>query len=205
MAFMQPEVTDKQEWAEVETTAGTWWVPFDVLSKSEAESARRGDFEPLLKYTEGSRVYSDQSSVKKGYGVRLSAPGYMDATEWEVYGSQKEALKRAKELAEEEDEEGTPAPGHATKKKTGAQLDAEIAQATGVGTWKKSDQPYMSEHLDVGNASARVKPTSTYSGADYEWTVWIGPPGRRVLHQSGEVRTRAAAKRIAQQKLAGLR
>ena len=122
MAFMQPEVTEKQEWAEVETTAGIWWVPFDVLSKSEAESARRGDFESLLKYTEGNAVYLDQSGIKKGYGVRLSAPGYMDATDWEVYDSKKEALKRAKELVEEGEED------HATKKSP-AQLDREIKEA----------------------------------------------------------------------------
>lgn len=125
MAFMQPEVTEKQEWAEVETTAGIWWVPFDVLSKSEAESARRGDFEPLLKYTEGNAVYLDQSGIKKGYGVRLSAPGYMDATDWEVYDNKKEALKRAKELVEE----GEEGEDHATKKKSPAQLDREIKQA----------------------------------------------------------------------------
>jgi hypothetical protein len=109
MAFMEPEVTNKQEWAGVETTAGFWWVPIDVLSTSELESARRGDFEPLLKYTEGSKVYSDQSSLKKGYGVRLSARGYMDATDWEVYGSKKEALRRARELAAESEGD------HATK------------------------------------------------------------------------------------------
>ena len=91
--------------------------------------------------------------------------------------------------------------------KTPAQLDREIAQLVGpsAGTWKKSDQPFNSEHLDIGNASARVKPTSTYSGSDYEWTIWIGPSGRRVLHQSGETRTKAAAKRAAERKLAALR
>ena len=96
---------------------------------------------------------------------------------------------------------------HHASAKTPAQLDREIAQVVGpsAATWKKSDQPFNSEHLDVGNASARVKPTSTYSGADYEWTIWIGPSGRRVLHQSGETRTKAAAKRAAERKLAALR
>jgi hypothetical protein len=307
MAFMEPEVLDKQEWVEIETNNGTSWVPIDVLSASEVQSARRGDYEPLLKYTEGTKVYSDQSRIRKGYGVRLSAPGYMDATEWEIYGSKKEALKRARELAKEAAGEDyatkkrssahatkkskpqqkekrlhfagydfTSGPGgtvihrsapdlsgfrpgdrveyqdvnltqqgtvtgadgkwimvrwdgrsfesrewapnlrrvsmgtahalrshHATKKSP-AQLDREIAQATGLGTWKKSDQPYNSEHLDAGHASARVKPTSTYSGTDYEWTTWVGPAGRRVLHQSGEAKTRARAKRIAEGRLATL-
>jgi hypothetical protein len=129
MAFMEPEVTGKDEWAEVETNSGTWWVPFDILSKSEAESARRGDFEPLLQYTEGTQVYSDQSSIRKGYGVRLSAPGYMDATEWEVYGSLKEAKRRARELVEEG--EGDHATKRAPSRKSPAQLDREIARALG--------------------------------------------------------------------------
>jgi hypothetical protein len=131
MAFMQPEVLDKQEWAEVETSAGVYWVPFDVLAKNEAASARRGDFEPLLKYTEGTEVYSDQSSIKKGYGVRLSAPGYMDSTDWEVYSSKKEALRRAHELEREAEGEdyATKKRSHATAKKSTAQLDREIKEA----------------------------------------------------------------------------
>jgi hypothetical protein len=112
MAFMKPVVTEKQEWAEVETNSGTWWVPFDILSKHEAESARRGDFEPLLQYTEGTRAYNAQSRIKKGYGVRLSAPGYMDVTDWEVYGSKKEAARRAIELAKESEGD------YATKKRS---------------------------------------------------------------------------------------
>lgn len=129
MAHMQPDVTTKQDWAGVETNSGFWWMPFEILSKSEIESVRRGNYEPLLKYTEGTRVHDSLSSVKKGYGVRLSAPGYMDATEWEVYGSLKEAQRRARELVAEGEGD------HATKKhggkKSPAQLDREIAQALG--------------------------------------------------------------------------
>jgi len=143
MAFMKPEVTDKQDWAQVETTAGTWWVPFDVLSKSEAESAKGGDFEPLLQYTEGTEVYSDQSSVKKGYGVRLSAPGYMDATDWEVYGSKKEALKRARELAREAEGED-----YATKKMS----------HRGRGTKGRSPvAAYVRTYTDSGQTKAYVE------------------------------------------------
>jgi hypothetical protein len=54
----------------------------------------------------------------------------MDATEWEVYGSLKEAQRRARELVAEGEGD------HATKKRGGgkkspAQLDREIAQALG--------------------------------------------------------------------------
>lgn len=149
MAFMEPEVTDKQEWAEVETSAGGWAVPFDVLSKSEAARARRGDFEPLLQYTEGTKVYSDRSRIRKGYGVRLSAPGYMDATEWEVYGSKKEALRRARELVEEgEGDHATKkSPSRATTKRSPAQLDREIAETLAKpGTRHRSSHAKMGRH-----------------------------------------------------------
>ena len=88
--------------------------------------------------------------------------------------------------------------------KSPSQLDREITQATGIGTWKKSDQPRMSEHLDIGHAGARVQPLHAGIGY-YEWTIWIGQPGRRVLHQSGETRTKAGAKGAAERKLAALR
>jgi hypothetical protein len=35
-----------------------------------------------------------------GYGVRLSAPGYLDCTEWEVFETEAEAEERGKELLE---------------------------------------------------------------------------------------------------------
>lgn len=28
----------------------------------------------------------------------------------------------------------------------------------------------------------------------FEWTIWIGPKGKRVLHNRGETKTRAGAK-----------
>ena len=70
--------------------------------------------------------------------------------------------------------------------------------------WKNSDRPFDSEFLDRDDehCSARVKPVSAFVDDGYEWSTWLGPPGRRVLHNSGEVRTRRAAKTIARRKLA---
>jgi len=95
---------------------------------------------------------------------------------------------------------------HAAKKSP-AQLDREIVEVVGPsgGTWKKSDRPINSEHIDIGHAGARVQPLY-YGGANYyEWSIWLGPSGRRVLHDSGTVRTKAAAKRAAERELAALR
>jgi hypothetical protein len=158
MAFMTPEVVGKQEWIGVETSAGFWWVPIDVLSSSEIASARRGDFEPLLKYTEGNKVYNDQSMIKKGYGVRLSARGYMDSTDWEVYGSKAEALKRARELAREAEGEDyatkkkTPTR-HATKKSP-AQLQREIDETLA----HSNLTPAQREHIALFEQDVREHP-----------------------------------------------
>lgn len=175
MAFMRPEVTGKQEWAEVETGAGTWYVPFDILSTNEAKSARHGDFEPLLQYTEGRQVYNDQSSIKKGYGVRLSAPGYMDSTSWEVYSSKKEALKRARQMAREaegEDYATKKRTRHATKKSP-TQLQREIDETlTGHSTKKRSVWPSVVGSHGLGTADVRT-------GQGAYWIV-TRPKGYRV-------------------------
>jgi len=164
MAFMKPVITEKQDWAAVETNNGTWWVPFEVLSSRETESAKSGDFEPLLQYTEGTRVYNDQSSIKKGYGVRLSAPGYMDATDWEVYGNLKEAQRRARELAEEsEGDHATKKSSRHATKKSPAQLEREITE-----TLSKS-KPSRSKPLSKPSRSkplskpSRSKPSRTHA------------------------------------------
>ena len=95
MAFMEPQITSKEPWYRVETTAGTWWVPADLVGSVRSAS-------DLRDYVEGE---PQEWSPVKGYGVRLSAPGYMDATEWEVYTNKREAEARYRELEEEQREE----------------------------------------------------------------------------------------------------
>ena len=79
MAFMVAEMTSLQDWYELYTDAGIWFVPVWVV-----------DTDNLLDYTEGSKLYS--SEIISGYGVRSSAPGYLDCTEWSVYEGLAEAL-----------------------------------------------------------------------------------------------------------------
>lgn len=56
-----------------------------------------------LKYVEGSEVYSIEK--KKGWFGRLSAPGYMDATEWQgPYRTERQALDAVKDFHEVDDE-----------------------------------------------------------------------------------------------------
>jgi len=38
--------------------------------------------------------------MRKGYGARLSAPGYLDCTEWEVFDTEQEACSYLADMAE---------------------------------------------------------------------------------------------------------
>jgi hypothetical protein len=102
MAFMQPQITSKARWLKGEAKdGGTYFAPDDVFSKKEF--ARE-----VLGYTDGewSGVAVEVETVV-GWGVRRSAPGFMDCTDWEVFTSHDEALERFAELrAEDADPEG---------------------------------------------------------------------------------------------------
>lgn len=104
MGFLQPQVTDCQKWVCVETNAGDWWIPLDVIPMSEWSEP-----DQLLKYTEGTRImpcqYPRGIMTILGYGVRRSAPGYTDATDWEVFTSKRAALKRYREMIREDRDE----------------------------------------------------------------------------------------------------
>ena len=50
-------------------------------------------------------IYSVE--CKEGWGARLSAPGYMDCTEWAVYDTEEEARAELEEMyPDDDDEEG---------------------------------------------------------------------------------------------------
>jgi hypothetical protein len=84
MGFMEPEVTERMAGWRVETTHGTWFVPGDVESSPEA----------LADYVSGE--VEDVEPIK-GYFGRMSAPGYLDATDW-TFGETAEEVWQ--ELAE---------------------------------------------------------------------------------------------------------
>jgi hypothetical protein len=125
MSFMQPVMTHLMEWVEVETDSGTWFVPNDEVGLTEEDVAAitarfegpptedgDGDEIPpqLRDFVEGRRLMGDGVRLVVGYGVRSSAPGYMDCTDWSVHKTLEEAEEAFAEEArecglEEEDEE----------------------------------------------------------------------------------------------------
>lgn len=101
MAFMRP-FTSYMSAYEVDTDCGYYTVPADVLSASDFGSNGRPLKTAILKYTEGSKVRSIKKI--KGWFARLSAPGYMDATDWQgPYKTEKAALDAVKDLYEVDD------------------------------------------------------------------------------------------------------
>ena len=88
MAHMVPTMTDKIEWYEVETSEGIVYIPCDTIKECEIDMCISG------KYL--------SHRVINGYGVCLYAPGYLDATDWEVYVDAVEAEERMMELDEVE-------------------------------------------------------------------------------------------------------
>jgi hypothetical protein len=94
MGFMEPQITDKERWAEVDTNCGTEFIPLEQLGITLPDCDTTTNWteactELLRDYLEGSRVFSVQE--REGYGARLSAPGYLDCTEWAVFDTEQEA------------------------------------------------------------------------------------------------------------------
>ena len=92
--YMEPQITGKEHWAEVETNCGTEYVPIEQLGLSlpsfdeNPAHCRRCEF-LLRDYLEGDRIY--RLAIREGYGARFSAPGYLDCTQWAVFNTEDEA------------------------------------------------------------------------------------------------------------------
>lgn len=107
MSHMQDQITCKCDWLEVESTRyGTGWIVAEHVSEwpipLDVEVPGYFINEDLLRkiiqYTEIPSVeHVDYVKLIKGYGARLSAPGYLDCTEWCVFNTLKGARDYLKE------------------------------------------------------------------------------------------------------------
>ena len=112
MPFMQRQITNKQSWVQVETTHGTVSLPaYDLgLNIRDSQTAthpltskqREEIISQLSEYCEGT---VQEWETIQGYGARLSAPGYMDCTEWSVFDTVEEAQEYLDEYYPEDDED----------------------------------------------------------------------------------------------------
>lgn len=93
MSFMQKQITIKSKWLRVETTHGTEFIPSELVNGVATCAADDVEnmpiwFNKVQEYTEGE---PQEWEWIEGYGARMSAPGYMDCTEWAVFDTVKEA------------------------------------------------------------------------------------------------------------------
>lgn len=74
---MQPEITEFEKWVKVDGTAGIHWYLGQYFTMGEATKNYPGKVEDV--------------ELWRGYGARLSMPGYLDCTEWTVFDSRSDA------------------------------------------------------------------------------------------------------------------
>lgn len=96
MSFMQPQIVF-DEWWKVETDDGTLFLPVDVVGDGALKPI---DFIPYIE--SGKPPAPDAYDLIEGYGARLSAPGYLDCTEWVVFATEAEAEEYLKETYDAE-------------------------------------------------------------------------------------------------------
>lgn len=98
MGFTKKQIV-YDRWFEVDTAQGIWFIPQDLIGK--IMHPKKSD---LLDYTECHDV-DDIYSVRviDGYGARMSAPGYLDCTEWTVFDTEEDANNYLDEYYGEDD------------------------------------------------------------------------------------------------------
>jgi len=99
--FMQRQVLFGL-WVQVDTEIGTEILDADVMLNTHR--VKEGDvipFEDIKDYCEGKTPESDVEIVR-GYGARLSAPGYMDCTSWTFFEEKKDAEDHLDDMYGEE-------------------------------------------------------------------------------------------------------
>lgn len=114
MPFMQRQITHKQTWIEIETDQGTEFVmgsdigfirDSDPLTHPLTDKDRERITAKLSPYCKGT-IQSWKNIM--GYGARLSAPGYLDCTEWTVFDTEQEAKEYLDENYPGDDDKDDP-------------------------------------------------------------------------------------------------
>jgi hypothetical protein len=106
---MESQITDKQWWLSIDGNSGTDFIPSDLFNVDSVRAIIDGpeDDDYANKVLAIVRDYTENTTATTaelihGYGVRLSAPGYLDCTAWEVFSNKREATRRHREMESEE-------------------------------------------------------------------------------------------------------
>lgn len=87
MSFMKEQVV-YDRWIEIDSTEGTFFIPQSLIGKqADISTSDLGEHCPC------SHKSVQSCRIVDGYGARLSAPGYLDCTEWCVFDTEEQAQK----------------------------------------------------------------------------------------------------------------
>ena len=110
--FMQHQVTGLENWLRVETSqglelirsgdAGLFVRNSEQISQPLTDDERAKYANQIQDYVEGT---PESWENVKGYGARLSAPGYLDCTEWSVFKTKEIAREYLEEMYPEDEED----------------------------------------------------------------------------------------------------
>ena len=91
MAFMEDQI-EFGEWWELDSSEGIFYAPAWEVSKNEMI---------------GDCANGSMWTIKliKGYGTRVSAPGYLDCSEWCVFDTEEEAQEYLDDYYPEDEED----------------------------------------------------------------------------------------------------
>jgi hypothetical protein len=110
--FMQHQVTGLKNWLRVETSTGSEFIRIaDVglfVRNSQTLTHPATDAELFTAKVKISPYCDGEPQTWeniKGYGARLSAPGYLDCTEWSVFETEEEAREYLEEMYPEDEED----------------------------------------------------------------------------------------------------
>ena len=106
--FMQPQI-EEDDWVMIDGPAGTEWIQDEFVNVNEVqqliaslESGQQIELKTtsLGQYTENDKAWD--IDLRHGFGARMSAPGYLDATPWTVFDTEAEAKAYLASEMEEE-------------------------------------------------------------------------------------------------------
>jgi hypothetical protein len=103
MTFMQAQMTNRQDWYLIDGPMGVDVIPADLIGSLEIDTESNDIPAGLRDYCENLTCYRIERV--RGFGVRSSAPGYMDCTPWTVYETLAEATAAYNEERAENDED----------------------------------------------------------------------------------------------------
>lgn len=113
MAFMRRFITEKMDWLVVDGTNGNEYIPLadTGLTKEQVEAMQEESltsegnaFLPIDDFCTCGASGTYSVMVVNGHGCRLSAPGYMDCTEWAVFDTEKQCIDYFDEYYPEDEE-----------------------------------------------------------------------------------------------------